>query len=63
MSDTEGVNQENDTPYPGFRYTLPVPTVGWVHFLYLKPLVCIPFSTGAIWDVSTKNLVFTYFGV
>jgi hypothetical protein len=35
-------------PYPGFRYTLPVPTVRWVHFLYLKPLVCIPFSTGAI---------------
>ncbi len=33
-------------PYPGFRYTLPVPTVRWVHFLYLKPLVCIPFSTG-----------------
>jgi len=35
-------------PYPGFRYTLPVPTVKWVHFLYLKLLVCIPFSTGAI---------------
>ncbi len=34
-------------PYPGFRYTLPVPTVRWVHFLYLKPLVWIPFSTGA----------------
>jgi hypothetical protein len=30
-------------PHPEFRYTLPVPTVRWVHFLYLKPLVCIPF--------------------
>jgi hypothetical protein len=30
-------------PYPGFRYTLPVPTVRWVHLLDLKPLVCIPF--------------------
>jgi hypothetical protein len=35
-------------PYPGFRYTLPGPTVKWVHFLYLKPLVCILYSTGAI---------------
>jgi hypothetical protein len=35
-------------PYPGFRYTLPVPMVRWVHVLYLIPLVCIPFSTGAI---------------
>ncbi len=26
--------------YPGFRYTLMVPMVRWVHFLYLKPLVC-----------------------
>ncbi len=49
-------------PYPGFRYTLLVPMVRWLHFLYLKPLVCIPFSAGAISDVSTKNLVFTYFG-
>ncbi len=40
--------KEGMKPYPGFRYTLPVPTVRWVHFLYLKPLVCIPFSTGAI---------------
>jgi hypothetical protein len=30
-------------PYPGFRYTLLVPTVKWVHFLYLKPSVCILF--------------------
>ncbi len=35
-------------PYPGFRYTLLVPRVKWVHFLYLRPLVCIPFSTGAM---------------
>jgi hypothetical protein len=35
-------------PYLGFRYTLSVPTVRWVHLLYLKPLVCIPFSTEAI---------------
>jgi hypothetical protein len=26
----------------------PVPLVKWVHFLYLKPLVCILFSTGAM---------------
>ncbi len=35
-------------PYPGLRYTLPVPTLKWVHFLYLKLLVCIPFYIGAI---------------
>ncbi len=29
--------KEGMKPYPGFRYTLPVPTVRWVHFLYLKP--------------------------
>ncbi len=40
--------KEGMKPYLGFRYTLPVPTVRWVHFLYLKLLVCIPFSTGAI---------------
>jgi hypothetical protein len=40
--------KEGMQPYPRFRYTLLVPTVRWVHFLYLKPLVCIPFSIGAI---------------
>jgi hypothetical protein len=41
-------------PYPGLRHTLPVPTVRWVHFLYLKLLVCIPFSTGAMMSVLKK---------
>ncbi len=40
--------QNRTSPYPGLRYTLPVPTVKWVHFMYLKPLVCILNSTGAI---------------
>jgi hypothetical protein len=35
-------------PYQGFRYTLLVIMVKWAHFMYLKPLVCILFSTGAI---------------
>jgi hypothetical protein len=45
-------------PYPGFRfrYTLPVPTVKWVHFLYLKPLVCILFSMGAIYRMSVLKI-------
>jgi hypothetical protein len=38
-------------PYPGFRFTLPVPMVRWVHLLYLKLLVCIPFATGAMMSV------------
>ncbi len=25
-------------PYPGFRYTLPVPTVGWGHFFVPKTI-------------------------
>ncbi len=28
-----------------------------------EPLVCILFSTEAILDVSTKNVLFTYFGM
>ncbi len=42
-------------PYRWFRYTLLVPTVARVHFLHLKPLVCIPISTGSTWDIGTKN--------
>ena len=34
-------------PYRWFRYALLVPTVARVHFLHLKPLVCIPISTGS----------------
>jgi hypothetical protein len=33
--------KEGMKPYPGFRYTLPVPAVKWAHFLYLKPFVCV----------------------
>ncbi len=40
--------KEGMKPDLGLRYTLPVPTVKWVHLLYLKQLVCIQFSTGAI---------------
>jgi hypothetical protein len=42
-------------PYQWFRYTLLVPTVARVHILHLKPLVCIPISTGSTWDIGTKN--------
>ncbi len=34
-------------PYPGFRYTLLVPTVKWVHF-FVPKTIGILFSTGAI---------------
>jgi hypothetical protein len=47
--------QYDMVPYRWFRYTLLVPTVAWVHFLHLKPLVCIPISTGPTWDIGTKN--------
>ncbi len=50
------------SPYPGFRYTLPVPTVRWVHFFVPKTIGMHTFFYRS-YDVSTKNLVLTYFGV
>ncbi len=41
-------------PYLWFRYALLVPTVARVHFLNLKPLVCILISMGSTWDIGTK---------
>ncbi len=41
-------------PYQWFRYALLDPTVARVHFLNLKPLVCILISTGSTWDIGTK---------
>ncbi len=50
-----GGSKTEKCPYRWFRYTLLVPTVARVHFLHLKPLVCIPISTGSTWDIVTKN--------
>ncbi len=50
-----GVLDTIDTlPYQGLRYTLLLPTVAWVHFLNLKPLVCILISMGSTWDIDLK---------
>ena len=46
-------------PYQLLRYTLLVPNVAWVHFLNLKPLVCILFCTGSTWDIG-KNIGMFY---
>jgi hypothetical protein len=45
--------------YRWFRYALLVPTVARVHFLNLKPLVCILISTGSTWDIGTKEVCHT----
>jgi hypothetical protein len=42
------------TPFRWFRYTILVPTVAWVHFLNLKPSVCILISVGFSWDIVLK---------
>ncbi len=42
-------------PYQWFRYTLLVPTVAWVHFWNIKPLVYILISTGSNW-VLVQNI-------
>jgi hypothetical protein len=40
-------------PYQWFRYALLVPTVARVHFLNLKPLVCILIALASTWEIGT----------
>jgi hypothetical protein len=51
---SQQIGTQSLKPYHGFRYTLLVPTVARVHFLNLKPFVCMLISTVSTWDIGTK---------